>query len=75
MAISPEVAKARASVAAYVSHHPDQPELADDARRELKTLKLADSIRRVVGSVPVPTQSQLAMLRDLLVSGGGGNER
>ncbi|NUK01785.1 hypothetical protein [Streptomyces lunaelactis] len=68
MAISPEKARLRAAVAANTHHgHPEQ---ADQARRELKTLVLADSIREAVENAPVPTPEQLARLRALL---GGGN--
>jgi hypothetical protein len=69
MTLSREARRVHARIANHERWHSDRPELADDARRELKTITLEEQIRRVVETAPLPTPAQLARLRALLRPG------
>jgi hypothetical protein len=65
--------KERASVAALVRHHPDNPEVADAGRRRLKVLKARRLIRSLVAEPPVLSIEQRAELAVDLLRGAGGD--
>ncbi|MFE0132055.1 hypothetical protein ACFWY6_10830 [Streptomyces sp. NPDC059037] len=73
---APHINNLRARLAAHERWHPDDPETADDVRRELKTTLAEEYIRRIVETAPVPTSEQLDRLRALLppVSEDGGDQ-
>jgi hypothetical protein len=62
----------RASVAATVRHHPDNPELAAGGRRRLKVLKAERLIRTLIQAEPALTLRQRAHLAGLLLEERGG---
>jgi hypothetical protein len=65
-------AQERARVAALTRHHPDNPQLADDGRRQLKVLKAERLIRTLTRADPVLTLPQRARLARLLLDDRGG---
>ena len=80
--LSPEHRRQRARVAALSRHHPDRPELADDARRQLQAAQ-ADNrawqaeqyIRDLVDGWPPLTDAQRGRLAALLTDSEGGDGR
>jgi hypothetical protein len=68
VALTPERRQRRARVAALARHHPDRPELADDARRALKAASAEEYIR-VLGEPPPLDLEQRARLATLLLGG------
>lgn len=67
----PEVARARARLAAVRRHHPDQPQLDADARRDLKAANAAQYVRELVDGWPPLTDAQRGRLAALLTDRGG----
>jgi hypothetical protein len=59
----------RARAAALQRHHPDRPELADDARRALKSERAETYIRRLVAEDPALSIEVRAKLAGLLLPG------
>jgi hypothetical protein len=66
--IGPERRRKRARLAALERHHPDQPELIDAARAELRVATLEDHILAVVDDL---RPEQKAALAKLLRTPGG----
>lgn len=67
---------ARASYAAIRRHHPDHPELADEALLRLKLLRAEDYLRDLVTTAPPLTDAHRAHLAVVLLrdpAGGDGN--
>ena len=71
--LTPEIAKARAKIAASGRWHPDCD--TGELRRDLRAAKLADHIRRVVDEAPPLTTEQRDRLAVLLrpAQDGGGS--
>jgi hypothetical protein len=65
---APEVARAR--LAAVRRHHPDQPEFAADARRDLRAANAAQYVRDLVDGWPPLTDQQRGRLAALLTGAG-----
>jgi hypothetical protein len=70
---SPEQRRHRARVAALSRHHPDQPELDADARRDLKVANAAQYVRQLVDSWPPLTDEQRGRLAALLTGTRNGD--
>jgi hypothetical protein len=66
----PEVARARARLAAVRRHHPDQVDLTADARRDLRVANAGQYIRDLVDTWPPLSAEQRGRLAALLASGG-----
>jgi hypothetical protein len=66
--------KERASVAALVRHHPDNPEIAAAGRRRLKVLKAERLIRSLTFDEPVLTVEQRAQLAAAFLTGPEGGD-
>jgi hypothetical protein len=66
MASPAEVRRLRARAAAQTRHHPDQPELAADARRALKVVRAERFVRRLVDEPPALTAEERRRLAGLL---------
>jgi hypothetical protein len=60
--IGPERRRKRARLAALERHHPDQPELIDAARVDLRLATLQDHILAVVDDLRPEQRSSLAKL-------------
>lgn len=70
MAISPQVAQARARIAALKRHHPNRPELVENEQRRLKAVGAEEYIVRLLSTSPTLTFDQRARLAALLTNGG-----
>jgi hypothetical protein len=70
---SPEQRRQRARLAAVTRHHPDQPELDADARRDLKAANAAHYVRDLVDTWPPLTAEQRGRLAALLTGAGDGD--
>jgi hypothetical protein len=70
--LTPEGRRLRAHAAAVTRHHPDQPELAADARRQLKTAAAERYIKELVDNWPPLTNAQRGRLAALLAGGEAG---
>jgi hypothetical protein len=66
MTLPKEARQVQARIASHERWHPDRPELADDARRELKTLTLAEHLA-TVNEWPPLTDEQRERLAELLL--------
>jgi hypothetical protein len=71
----PEVARARARLAAVRRHHPDQPALTAEARRDLKAANADQYVRDLVDRWPALSDTQRARLAALLADGAGTADR
>jgi hypothetical protein len=71
--LSPEQRRQRARVAAVTRHHPDQPELDADARRDLKAANAAQYVKDLVDGWPPLTPEQRGRLAALLTGAGDGD--
>jgi hypothetical protein len=69
--IGPEGRRRRARAAALSRHHPDQPEIAAEDRRELKAAAMERHIKALVDTFPPLTEAQRARLAVLLLVPGG----
>jgi hypothetical protein len=69
----PDVRRARARLAAVRRHHPDQPDLDADARRDLKAANAAQYVRDLVDGWPPLTDQQRGRLAALLTGTGNGD--
>jgi hypothetical protein len=72
--VSPDVRRLRARVAAHSRHHPDQPELADSARHDLRVAAAEQYVRDLVDSWPPLTDAQRGRLAALLSPTEGGGD-
>lgn len=70
VAISPQVAQARARIAALKRHHPNRPELVENEQRRLKAVGAEEYIVRLLSTSPTLTFDQRARLAALLTNGG-----
>jgi hypothetical protein len=70
---NPEVAHARARLAAALRHHRDQPELTGDARRDLRVANAAAYVQDLVDAWPPLSAAQRNRLAVLLLGGGDGD--
>ena len=70
--LTPEHRRLRARVAGLSARHPDQPERADEARRDLKAIQAERYVRGLVDSWPPLTDAQRGRLAALLAGGGEG---
>jgi hypothetical protein len=68
--LTPEGRRLRARAAAVTRHHPDQPELAADDRRQLKAAAAERYVKELVAAWPPLTDSQKGRLAALLASDG-----
>ena len=66
MPLSPEGRRLRARAAAVTRHYPDQPELAADARQQLKADAAERYVRDLVDSWPPLSDAQRGRLAALL---------
>ena len=66
MAITPEVARSRARIAALERHHPHNAEALADARRDLELAKTERAIRQLVAAAPPLRPEHVERLRNLL---------
>ena len=64
--LDPAVRRARGRLGAAIRHHPDQPELADDARQELAGTVAAQYVQELVDGFPPLTDSQRGRLAAIL---------
>jgi len=71
--MSSPVLSARARTAALVRHHPDHPEIAAPARRELAAAMLAEHVARVVADAPPLTTEQRDRITSALWAGSAGD--
>jgi hypothetical protein len=72
--ISPEGRRRRARAAALSRHHPDQPEIAAEDRRELKAAAMERHIKALVDTFPPLTAEQKSRLAVLLLTPGGDGD-
>jgi hypothetical protein len=72
MALSPSGRHERARLGALTRHHPDQPELAETARRALREEKTQQYIDRLVDIADELTPAQRARLIRQLNGAVGG---
>jgi hypothetical protein len=68
---TPAVSKARAIVAARKRHHPNDTASVDAAVLDLREIRLAEHIERVLAQAPPLSDQQKARIAALLQSGGG----
>jgi hypothetical protein len=71
--LTEEGRRLRARAAALTRHHPDQPELADDTRRQLKADNAEQYVRQLVDTWPPLTDEQRGRLAALLAGAGDGD--
>lgn len=67
--------QARAKLAAYSRHHPDDAEGIADARRELKAAMAEAYVEKLVAEAPPLTVDQLATLTRILVHAANRGDR
>lgn len=70
--ISPEARVERARTAAHRRHHPDRPELAEEALRRLRVLRAEDYVRDLVATEPAPGLAERVRLAAILLGSSGG---
>jgi hypothetical protein len=69
----PEIRRLRARVARTARYHPDQPELADDDRRDLKAAVAEQYVQELVDGWPPLTDAQRGRLAALLTGTSNGD--